>query len=569
MKAGFSISIKKRIYWSFSLLVFLFVINGIITILTINSNKKLTEHLSKGVEPSLQAIGDFEDMLVESRMYTTNWVFLRSNTEDKRQLEKIHQSGYNTIKLRLNGYATHWVNKNWVDSLNKVFTGFEELLAVEKNIMSSLHEFKDYDDPVIKLEAERKVEEEVLPRSTALMNALNTIQQFGASIRNSENDLLEKTSLKLRFFIFILVLTIICAGMLLSIYLTRVIVGPINKIRLIVNDLGKGIIRAIDPHTKKDEIGEMVWSINNLSEKLSITTAFANEIGNRNFDSWYEPLSGEDTLGRALITMRDNLKSSEASLAVNTEELERKNKELEQFAYVASHDLQEPLRTTSSFVELLQQQYKGKLDDKADKYLNFITQSSERMEVLIKDLLDYSRIGHKRELQRVDCNRILLDVLADLDAAILETGAEIMADPLPVISGYPTEVKQLFQNLVANAIKFRQKDTIPKIEIFVQNMQDCWEFAFRDNGIGIEREHRERIFIIFQRLHTRTLYKGSGIGLSHCKKIVELHNGKIWVESTPGHGSTFYFTIHKNHNGDRKIALPEFFETTLKIPGKG
>jgi len=228
---------------------------------------------------------------------------------------------------------------------------------------------------------------------------------------------------------------------------------------------------------------------------------------------------------------------------IANKELERKNKELEQFAYVASHDMQEPLRTTSSFVELLQQQYAGKLDEKADKYLSFIAQSSDRMKVLIKDLLDYSRIGRKKELTLVDCNSVVQEVLADLDTAIKEAKTEIEVGRLPVINGYPTEIKQLFQNLLINAIKFRKSDTPPQIKITASKKNGFWEFICKDNGIGIDEEHKERIFIIFQRLHTRTEYEGSGIGLAHCKKIVELHGGKIWVESAPWIGSTFHFTL--------------------------
>jgi ligand-binding sensor domain-containing protein/signal transduction histidine kinase len=226
-------------------------------------------------------------------------------------------------------------------------------------------------------------------------------------------------------------------------------------------------------------------------------------------------------------------------------ELEIKNTELEQFAYVASHDMQEPLRTTSSFVQLLQEQYKGKLDNQADKYLTFIARSSERMKILIKDLLDYSRIGRKKESVKVDCNQVLQDVLADIETAINETAAEIKADQLPVIHGYSTEMKQLFQNLAVNAIKFRRKDTHPQIKISAEQKDDYWEFAFSDNGIGMLEEHSERIFHIFQRLHTRTEYEGSGIGLAHCKKIAELHGGRIWVKSVLGQGSTFYFVIKK------------------------
>lgn len=242
------------------------------------------------------------------------------------------------------------------------------------------------------------------------------------------------------------------------------------------------------------------------------------------------------------------VKKQTLQLVQANKEMELKNRELEQFAYVASHDLQEPLRTTSSFVELLQQQYKGRLDEKADKYLMFIAQSSERMKTLIKDLLDYSRIGRKKDLQEVDCNQMLQEVIDDLGIAITEANAQINHDPLPVIHGYPTEIKQLFQNLIINAIKFRKKYTSPVIHITAEKTDDHWNFAVADNGIGIEEQHKDRIFVIFQRLHTRNEYPGSGIGLSHCKKIVELHKGKIWVDSKPGFGSTFHFTIQENNN---------------------
>jgi light-regulated signal transduction histidine kinase (bacteriophytochrome) len=210
---------------------------------------------------------------------------------------------------------------------------------------------------------------------------------------------------------------------------------------------------------------------------------------------------------------------------------------------VASHDLQEPLRTTSSFVDLLQKDYKGKLDTKADKYLTFITQSTERMKVLIHDLLEYSRIGRKKELTPIDCNNLVQEIVADLDVIIKENNAKVNFGRLPVINGYPTEMKQLFQNLISNGIKFHKPGEHPEINISGTRENGAWQFVCRDNGIGIAKEHWERIFVIFQRLHTRTQYEGSGIGLANCKKIVELHGGTIWVESLPGEGSAFHFTI--------------------------
>ncbi|MBK5272791.1 MAG: hypothetical protein JJE22_17465 [Bacteroidia bacterium] len=258
-------------------------------------------------------------------------------------------------------------------------------------------------------------------------------------------------------------------------------------------------------------------------------------------------LKVQEQTGQLLISAKEEQRARQQVEQANID-LERKNKELEQFAYVASHDLQEPLRTTSSFAELLQQQYKGKLDEKADKYLTFINQSADRMKVLIKDLLDYSRIGRKKEVEQVDCNIILQGVLADLDVAIKEANAEIRYCKLPVLKGYSTEIKQLFQNLIINAIKFRKQDESPKINICAKRKNNDWEFSFNDNGIGISDQHSERIFVIFQRLHTRSEYEGSGIGLANCKKIVELHGGKIWVKSIVGEGSTFYFTIPENKN---------------------
>jgi PAS domain S-box-containing protein len=229
-----------------------------------------------------------------------------------------------------------------------------------------------------------------------------------------------------------------------------------------------------------------------------------------------------------------------------TEELKTSNNELEQFAYVASHDLQEPLRTISNFTGLFEQQYKGKLDKKADEYLNFISSSTARMQILIKDLLEYSRIG-KNDIDKteVDCNELLKEVLNDLSKSTNESKAEIHSEYLPTMKGYPMELKSLFQNLISNAIKFQKGDGHPIINISVKDKNTKWLFAVKDNGIGIDRKYYDKLFIIFQRLHNKTEYPGTGIGLVQCRKIVELHGGKIWVDSELGKGSTFYFTLPK------------------------
>lgn len=223
--------------------------------------------------------------------------------------------------------------------------------------------------------------------------------------------------------------------------------------------------------------------------------------------------------------------------------LDAKNKEIEQFAFIASHDLQEPLRTINSFNELLANEYADKFDDNGRIYVKYISQSALRMRELITGLLDYSRLGSKRVLRKTDCNALLKDVVSNLHTAISESGAVIEAGTLPVIAAYELELSLLFQNLISNAIKFRKKEVVLHLKITAEQTNNEWKFAFADNGIGIREKHFEKIFVIFQRLHSHESYEGTGIGLSHCKKIVELHGGKIWIESTVGIGSTFYFTM--------------------------
>ncbi len=223
--------------------------------------------------------------------------------------------------------------------------------------------------------------------------------------------------------------------------------------------------------------------------------------------------------------------------------LELKNKELEEFTYLASHDLQEPLRTLLNMTNILSEDYADQLGDDVNEILNFINDASNRMHTLIKELLDYSRLGRTSEPQEVNLGDVMNNVLRDLSLSIEQAGAEVRVAPLPKILARPLECHLLFQNLIANAIKFRKPDSSPLIEIKASRKNYGWQFSVADNGIGIEPQFQEKIFKVFQRLHSKGDYEGSGIGLAHCKKIVELHNGDIWLESKVGEGTTFFFTL--------------------------
>lgn len=265
-------------------------------------------------------------------------------------------------------------------------------------------------------------------------------------------------------------------------------------------------------------------------------------------DVLYNATTYKDVHGNTLgvfAAARDitKIKLAEEKLNITMDNLTRSNIELEQFAYVASHDLQEPLRMVSSYMSLLEQRYKDKLDTDASEFIGYAVDGAKRMQTLINDLLSYSRVGTRgKPFAPIPLDRVLNQVLENLQISIQENKATITYGSLPTVMADESQMVQLFQNLIGNAIKFKS-DNNPKVNISANQKEKEWVISVRDNGIGIDPQYAERIFIIFQRLHSRTEYPGTGIGLAVCRKIVERHGGKIWIESKPEQGATFYFTI--------------------------
>jgi signal transduction histidine kinase len=273
----------------------------------------------------------------------------------------------------------------------------------------------------------------------------------------------------------------------------------------------------------KHEIAQLANAFSEMTERLRTTLVSRNELQNE-------------------VEVR---KKTEAELQNTLAQLRRSNKELEQFAYVASHDLQEPLRMVSSYVQLLAERYKDQLDEKAQKFIHYAVDGAVRMQALIQDLLSFSRVSTRGlDFARIDCNILLADALANLETSISVSGAVITSDQLPVVYGDRIQIVQVFQNLISNSIKFCTNKP-PKIHVSADFRDGCWLFSVRDNGIGIDAKYAEKIFIIFQRLHTREEYPGTGIGLALCKRIIERHGGEIHFESEVGKGTTFYFTLLK------------------------
>jgi signal transduction histidine kinase len=252
-------------------------------------------------------------------------------------------------------------------------------------------------------------------------------------------------------------------------------------------------------------------------------------------------------------------RQAEEDLARKNEELARSNADLEQFAYVASHDLQEPLRMVAAYTQLLAERYRGKLDENADKFIGYASEGALRMQSLIQDLLAYSRVGRNGSA-RIDCDAVMEEVLITLGPAIQESGAVVTHAALPEVWANRSQMAQVFQNLIGNAIKFRGKEA-PAISVQAEKTGQQWLFRVSDNGIGIAPEYTENIFVVFQRLHARTEYPGNGIGLAICKKIVERNGGKIWVEAQAGHGSghgsIFKFTMPCDGPAEKELCGDE------------
>jgi light-regulated signal transduction histidine kinase (bacteriophytochrome) len=251
----------------------------------------------------------------------------------------------------------------------------------------------------------------------------------------------------------------------------------------------------------------------------------------------------EDTLRQLNERLETNVQERTQELEQRAQELERSNAELEQFAYVASHDLQEPLRTISSYTELLAEEYGDRLDGEGHEYMDFVVDGATRMQQLIKDLLAFSRVGTRgKEFAPMSFESVLQKVLGNLKLAIDECHAVVTFDELPEVIADESQIHQLLQNLISNALKFRSEQT-PRIHVSASSKEKEWKFCIRDNGIGIDAEYFEQIFEIFQRLHSRRHYDGTGIGLAICRKIIQRHEGRMWVDSAPGQGASFYFTL--------------------------
>ena len=324
---------------------------------------------------------------------------------------------------------------------------------------------------------------------------------------------------------------------LVSLLVARSITRPIVELTEIAKKISEGDLARRASVSSADEIGLLGRSFNRMAQSLVEANVGLEE-------------KVKDRTAALEAEVGERMRAEQA-LAQKAEELTRSNVELERFASAASHDLQEPLRMIASYTQLLAKRYHGRLDADADEFIGYAVEGATRMQRLVNDLLAYARVGTRgKPFEPTDCSAVLARVTSDLRMTIEEVGAAVTSDPLPTVAADPSQLGLVFQNLVGNAIKFRG-EAPPRVQVSAQRNGGEWLFSVRDNGIGIDPQYFDRLFQIFQRLHGRGEYPGTGIGLAICKKVVERHGGRIWIESAPGKGSTFLFTIPAKGDGAR------------------
>lgn len=473
------------------------------TILGQLTTKQATEShntLTKKIAPAVKLLSDIRMDNKELFLLVKNKVVDNNNGTTSNRIRQIIDVGLpyyisNLIDLKQSLELTDPKNKN-IDSIAEYASKSMELI---KKINILLLTSKDYEDTQKMEMITNLLDNQLSIFSIEIDNRISFLQiEYNKELENNFSELSNSLQDNSKFFLWTS-LIFISFGLIITYKNTMSIVKPINALLESVENIQAG----------------------NYENKVAI-----------------KGIDELSILGNAFNQMSDTLHTS-------FKQIKLKNKELEHFVYIASHDLQEPLRTINSFTELFVKDYNDKLDQKATTYMGFISQASTRMSLLVKGLLDYSRIGVVKKLTMVNCNDMLKGIEVDLSALISDKNATLEIDVLPKILAYQTELRLLFQNIINNAIKFHRPNVSPIVKIKAEEHNHFWKFMISDNGIGIQENKKEKIFAMFQRLNTQKDYEGTGIGLAHCSKIIEMHGGTIKVDSKINYGSTFSITISK------------------------
>jgi signal transduction histidine kinase len=543
-------SIKKKINLSFYLLVSIFLINGIIIFWTVDHNRKLSTLVSENIDPSIEDLNKLKLLIILSREFSINWVYLRSNQDYKNELTNIQLNGYPVIRNKLKFGSLAWDETRGKSDLIQVFDEFEKVMFDQNKIMKLLNKFEDYDDPVKKLTAESMVENDIIPPIDAILKKLDGVITYNNEIKTAVEKEQAEAIMMMGTLMLILAIIIVGLAISLSAYMMRSIIKPINRIIKIVDLLGKGIVKNVLTHNSRDEIGAMISSVNALSIKLSSAALFAEDIGKRNFDATFIPLSNQDNLGLALLAMRDKLRSGDQhlneaqnKLIFQNKELLKTNSELDKFVYSVSHDLRAPLSSMAGVTEIV-------LDESKDEFVlenvRMIQGSIKKLDGFILDILDYSRNSRVEvSKENIDMNDLLNDIRKNLKYmgnSRKEVRIEMKVNCPDVLNTDKSRLSIILNNLISNAIRYSDPNAAdPYVLVEATSVANKTRIVVKDNGIGIDKGLQGKVFDMFYRVSKDSI--GSGLGLYIVKECVTKLMGTISVISEIGKGTEFHVEI--------------------------
>jgi len=529
------VSIGQKLTLSFLLVALLVGVLGFVGYSNMKETEKDIDVITKRETPDIVRLAEMKSQVLEGVEEAFAYPLLDDPVEKAEFYEKLEQFDISAAAFK----ETNHIGQHEEEEENALFNRLvaaKEALAIAAGDMFESYERDGTVNPSYVTAFEDEIDIMI-----SLIDRLLEIE--GEEVAEAHQNMHAAIAGAKRLTIFVVSVAILLA-IGLGVLVSRSISVPINKLRDAASRLGRGELDTVIDIKSKDEIGELASSFNQMASQLKTAYGGMEQKVRQRTEELEQTKNG---LESEIVERKQTEEELQRTLA----RLSRSNQELEQFAHIASHDLQEPLRMVSSYTQLLERRYKDKLDSDANEFIGFAVDGAKRMQTQINDLLAYSRVTTQGNLfEATNCADIFESAVTNLTAVIEESGAMVTRDPLPTLPADSSQLGSVFQNLIGNGIKY-QGDQPPRIHVSAVENGDEWIFSFKDNGIGIEAEFHDRIFVIFQRLHSKTKYGGTGIGLTICRKVIERHGGRIWVESEPQKGSNFYFTLPmRNQQGE-------------------